>query len=770
MALLQPATMTKERKLWIAFLMVVTVSFAVLGYYGYEIYQKAPPRPMKVVTTDGEVVFKGQDILDGQNVWQSIGGQEVGSIWGHGAYTAPDWTADWLHRESMFMLNHWANQDYSAGYDEIGSEKQALLERRLQEELRKNTYDEATNIITISPLRARAVENLHEYYKGLFMNDASLDELRSYYAIPKNAVKDEARMRQMSSFFFWATWATVTERPGSDVTYTHNWPPEELVGNKPTGDLLIWTGFSIVLLIFGVGIMVFYHAKMKHDEELDLPVKDPLMSQTITPSMRAVKKYLWVVSLLILVQVTFGVITAHYGVEGDAFYGFDLAKIMPYSITRTWHVQLGILWIATAWLATGLYIAPAVSGRDPKFQTLGVNFLFICLLIIVAGSMAGQWMGVMQKLGLAENFWFGHQGYEYVDLGRFWQIFLLVGLFLWLALMVRPLIPVLKKKTSERNLLLMFLVSSAAIALFYAAGLMWGRQTNLAIAEYWRWWVVHLWVEGFFEVFATVVGAFLFVRLGLLRTKTATLSVLLATVIFLSGGILGTFHHLYFSGTPTAVMALGATFSALEVVPLVLIGFEAYENYRMSKATKWIRDYKWPIYCLVAVAFWNFLGAGIFGFVINPPIALYYMQGLNTTAVHAHTALFGVYGMLGIGLMMFVLRSMYRVQVWNEKLLKFSFWSINIGLLLMVLLSVLPIGLLQTIASVNEGMWYARSAEFMQQPGMDTLRWLRVIGDTIFAIGLVSFVWFVFTLDSKKKLTATEEDIHEEEKVLEEVE
>jgi nitric oxide reductase subunit B len=439
---------------------------------------------------------------------------------------------------------------------------------------------------------------------------------------------------------------------------------------------------------------------------------------------------------------------------------------MPYSISRTWHVQLGILWIATAWLATGLYIAPAVSGKDPKFQTLGVNFLFTCLLIIVAGSMAGQWMGVMQKLGLAENFWFGHQGYEYVDLGRFWQIFLLIGLFLWLALMTRPLIPVLKKKTSERNLLLMFLVSSAAIALFYAAGLMWGRQTNLAIAEYWRWWVVHLWVEGFFEVFATVVGAFLFVRLGLLRTRTATLSVLLATVIFLSGGILGTFHHLYFTGTPTAVMALGATFSALEVVPLVLIGFEAYENYRLSKATKWIKDYKWPIYCLVA--FWNFLGAGIFGFVINPPIALYYMQGLNTTAVHAHTALFGVYGMLGIGLMMFVLRSMYRVQVWNEKLLRFSFWSINIGLLLMVLLSVLPIGLLQTVASVNEGMWYARSAEFMQQPGMDTLRWLRVIGDTVFAVGLVAFVWFVFSLDSRKK-TEKSEQVLKEEQVPEEV-
>lgn len=751
--------MSKEKKLWIAFILVTSISFAVLGYYGFEIYQKAPPLPEQIVTTDGNVLFEGQDIKDGQNVWQSMGGQEVGSIWGHGAYVAPDWTADWLHRESLFILNEWSESEHGTSYETLSSENRAALERRLQEELRRNTYDEETGIITISPIRERAVQHLMDYYKGLFMNDPELAELRAAYAIPPNSIKDEARMRQMSGFFFWATWACVTERPGSDVSYTHNWPPEDLVANKATGDLLIWTGFSIILLLLGIGIMIFYHARMKEEQHLEMPVEDPLMRQTITPSMVAVKKYLWVVSLLILVQVTFGVITAHYGVEGDAFYGFDLAKILPYSISRTWHVQLGILWIATAWLATGLYIAPAVSGRDPKFQKLGVNFLFICLLIIVLGSMAGQWMGVMQKLGLAENFWFGHQGYEYVDLGRFWQIFLLVGLFLWLALMVRPLLPVLRSKTSEKNLLIMFLISSAAIALFYAAGLMWGRQTNLAIAEYWRWWVVHLWVEGFFEVFATVVSAFLFVRLGLLRTKTATLSVLLATVIFLSGGILGTFHHLYFSGTPTAIMAIGATFSALEVVPLVLIGFEAYHNYKLSKATQWLKDYKWPIYCLVAVAFWNFLGAGIFGFIINPPIALYFMQGLNTTAVHAHTALFGVYGMLGIGLMLFVLRSLYRINVWNDKLLSFSFWSINIGLLLMVLISVLPIGLLQTIASVNEGMWYARSAEFMQQPLMNTLRWLRVIGDTIFAIGLFAFVWFVFSLKQKKELPIDKKNI-----------
>jgi nitric oxide reductase subunit B len=363
--------------------------------------------------------------------------------------------------------------------------------------------------------------------------------------------------------------------------------------------------------------------------------------------------------------------------------------------------------------------------------------------LIVVGSLAGQWMGVMQKLGLAENFWFGHQGYEYVDLGRFWQIFLFAGLFIWLALMVRPLMPILKTPSESRNLIILFVVASAAIGSFYGAGLMWGQQTNLAIAEYWRWWVVHLWVEGFFEVFAAVVSAFIFVKLGLLRIKSATTAVLLSTIIFLGGGIIGTFHHLYFTGTPTAILALGATFSALEVVPLVLMGFEVWHNYKLSRHTNWLAAYRWPINGLIAVAFWNLVGAGIFGFLINPPIALYYMQGLNTTPVHGHTALFGVYGILGISLMLFVLRNMWVKSIWNDKPLFISFWCINVGLLLMVLISVLPVGLLQTLASVKYGMWYARSADFLQQPFMQTLRWLRVVGDTIFAVGVLALVYFV---------------------------
>jgi nitric oxide reductase subunit B len=555
-------------------------------------------------------------------------------------------------------------------------------------------------------------------------------------------------MSKMNNFFFWATWATVTERPGQEITYTNNWPPEKLVGNVPTGSLHLWTGFSVIVLLIGIGLLAWYYAtrRREDDEDIEVPAVNPLSGINQTPSMKATLKYFWIVTALILVQIIMGVITAHYGVEGNGFYGLPLAEFLPYSLSRTWHIQLAIFWIATSWLATGLFIAPAVSGKEPKFQKLGVNVLFGALLVIVVGSLAGQWMGIMQKLGLAENFWFGHQGYEYVDLGRFWQIFLFLGLFIWLFLMGRALLPALRQRNENRHLLMMFLIASIAIASFYGAGLMWGQQTHLSIAEYWRWWVVHLWVEGFFEVFATVAIAFLFVRMQLLKASIATASVLFSTIIFLSGGILGTFHHLYFSGTPTAVLALGATFSALEVAPLVFMGFEAYHNLKLSRVKEWVNAYKWPIYFFIAVAFWNLLGAGIFGFLINPPIALYYMQGLNTTPVHGHTAMFGVYGMLGIGLMLFVLRDMDINVIWKEKPIKVAFWSLNIGLLLMVLISVLPVGLAQTVASVKHGLWFARSAEFLGTPPMETLRWLRVVGDTIFSIGALFLGYFIFGL------------------------
>jgi nitric oxide reductase subunit B len=752
-----------NKKLWIALSVVIGGSFLVLGGVGYQMISGAPPIPSKVVTTGGQVLFDGKTVQDGQGVWQSIGGQEIGSIWGHGAYVAPDWTADWLHRESLGMLKIWAREQGVSSFDDLSFDQQAVLKARLIRSERTNTYDAATGTITIDPARAAVFNDLEKYYADVFGNG------RNEYAIPPGALTAPEKQHQMAAFFWWTAWAAATNRPGSDITYTNNWPHEPLVANAPSSASVVWSIISFVLLLAAVGGMVWYFASQDRAvAEHAIPHRDPLLGFRPTLSQLATMKYFFVVAALWVVQVGLGAITAHYGVEGSGFYGIPLDRWLPYSITRTWHLQIAIFWIATSWLATGLYVAPAVSGYEPKGQRLGVNALFGALIVVVVGSLAGEWFGIQQKLGNLW-FWFGSQGYEYVDLGRFWQVLLLIGLTFWLWLMWRALRPALMQKGESRSLLMLFLIASIAIPLFYVSGLLYGQRSHLVTAEYWRWWVVHLWVEGFFEVFATVVIAFLFTRLKLLSTKTATNAVLFSTVVFLSGGIIGTFHHLYFSGASSTVIALGAVFSAMEVVPLVLIGFEAWENIRLARQHDkghWVSAYKWPIYFFVAVAFWNFVGAGVFGFLINPPVALYYLQGLNTTAVHGHTALFGVYGILGLGLMLFCLRGLKPGVAWKERPLAIAYWCINIGLAFMVLISLLPIGLMQGWASVQYGTWYARSPEFLQTGVMNVLRWLRVPGDTLFAIGALVLGWFVLGLWTGHSYDASKGVVHEGEAEL----
>ena len=737
------------RKLWLLFAAVVAGSFAVLGWIGARIYQEAPPIPDVVMTSEGRIVIPSGSIQRGQNVWQTLGGMEVGSVWGHGSYVAPDWTADWLHREAEFLLNHWARGEAHSSYADLPLEKQAQLRGRLQATMRKNSYDPATGRLVIDPVRAEAFEAGAKHYAQVFAKG------EPGYAIPPGALVDPQRQRDLAAFFFWTAWAAAAERPGEDISYTHNWPHEPLVGNVPTGECLVWTGVSILMLLAGICAMVWwYAAQPARPEPESFPAEDPLSRWAATPSQLATLKYFWVVSGLFLAQIVLGVVAAHYGVEGDGFYGIPLSAWLPYSVARTWHIQLGLFWIATAWLAAGLFIGPLVGGREPSGQRLGVNLLFLALLVIVVGSLVGEWLSIKNQLSDATAFYFGHQGYEYIDLGRVWQIGLFVGLLLWLFLVIRSVLPALSQPSESRQLLLLFLVSAGAIGLFYGAGLMWGRHTHLSIVEYWRWWVIHLWVEGFFEVFATTVIAFLFARLGLIQATFAAQAALLSATIYLAGGIIGTCHHLYFAGTPTVALAFGAVFSALEVVPLTLVAFGALEDLRTARAAPWVRRYRWPIYFFVAVAFWNMLGAGLFGFMINPPIALYFMQGLNTTPVHGHAALFGVYGMLGIGLMLVCLRALSPSADWPEGLLAAAFWLMNIGLFTMCVLSLLPVGLLQTWASVDQGYWYARSAEFMGTPLMQTLRWLRVPGDTIFALGAVLLVLFVARLPTRRGASA----------------
>jgi len=729
---------------WLGFIFVL--SFGALGYLGWQIYLTAPPIPKAVVTTGGDVLFTGEQVQKGQQVWLSSGGQQQGSVWGHGAYVAPDWSADWLHREAV-ALQTIRTQELRKAPAALTAADRGAIDAALKEEMRRNTYDQASGTITVSRDRAQAIREVASHYDGLFGTDASLDKLRDQYAMTEGTVTERGDRQALTAFFFWTAWAAATDRPNeTNLSYTSNWPHEPLVGNKMTDSAAMWSMVSIVLLLAGIAAMLWLHGSGKHEPEAQPPKADPLLGAVATASMKATRKYFFAVAGLMLLQIGMGVITAHYAVEGQSFFGLPLAQVLPYVVSRTVHTQIGIFWIATAWLATGLYIAPLLSGREPKFQKLGVDVLFWALIAIVVGSTATGWLGTLQHRGVDFSFWVGNQGLEFTSMGRVWQILLFVGLLFWVVLLGRALWPALKKPSETRGLIAMVFLSATCIGGFYASSLTWGQHTHYSMVEYWRWWLVHLWVEGFFEVFATAVVALIFTRLGLVRSQSANRAIIAETIVFLFGGILGTLHHLYWTGTPTSVIAVGAVFSALEVVPLTLIGLEALQTYQRSKAMPWLAAYKWPVMCFVAVGFWNTVGAGLLGFAINPPASLYYVQGLNMTAAHGHAALFGVYGMLGIGLMLFCLRGLYERRLHADNLLRPAFWGMNIGLAMMVFLSLLPAGIYQAWASVSKGLWYARSAEVIHSTVMETLVWMRVPGDIVFAIGAVFLAWYVLRL------------------------
>jgi nitric oxide reductase subunit B len=739
--------MDSMRKLWLGLAVVFCVSFAALGWLGREIYLAAPPIPELIRTPGGETLYSSEQVQNGQRAWLAAGGQQLGSVWGHGAYVAPDWSADWLHREALAYRALKARELYQTEYEFLTRAQRGAVDEVVREDLRANTYDAATRTLVVSETRAAAIREVEDHYVDLFGAAAALDPLREKYAMTANALPREEDRKALAAFFFWSAWSAGTDRPGeSGLSYTSNWPHEPLVGNTLTAGSLLWSIASIVLLIAAIAVMVWFHGRHPEGPDLAAAARDPMLNAVATPSMRATRKYFFVVIALFLAQIGMGGVTAHYAVEGTTFYGFPLAELLPYSASRTIHTQLGILWIATAWLATGLYIAPLLSGHEPRFQKLGVDILFYALVGVVVGSTAFGWLGILQRQGLEFAFWIGNQGLEYTSMGRVWQILLFIGLLLWLVLLGRALWPALAKPSESRGLIVMLFLSATCIGLFYAASLTWGQHTHYSMVEYWRWWLVHLWVEGFFEVFATAVIALVFVRLGLVASASAQRAIVLETTVFLFGGILGTLHHLYFTGTPTSVIAVGAVFSALEVVPLALIGVEAYRNYRRTLAAPWVAAYRWPILCFVAVAFWNAVGAGLLGFLINPPVSLYYVQGLNTTPAHAHGALFGVYGMLGIGLMLFCLRGLFDRNRHADGMLKPAYWGLNLGLAMMVFMSLVPAGIYQAYHSINTGLWYARSPEIVRSGLMEALVWLRVPGDVVFAAGAVVLAVYALRL------------------------
>ena len=713
--------------------LVMLFGFTVMGLLAYRTYTNSMPQPERVVTESGETLFTTQDITEGQKLFQARGLMEYGSILGHGGYLGPDFTAEYLRMEATNVKEQLASQ----GVDDPAAATKEML--------RTNRYDSSTGTLVWTDEQVKAYNDAVAHYTKMFGPDAHSHGLKP------DLITDPVQVKQVTAFFGWTAWGSSAQRPGHDYSYTNNWPPESLVGNAPTGDLMIWSVLSLIVLIGGTGVMFAIYGRWSqkigwHSEEAPaLSFRQP-EEIGLTKSQRVVAWYVFTIAALFLVQTLLGALAEHYRADVLSFFGFDLGRLLPFSLARTWHVQLSLFWTAIGLLAAGLFLTPFIARREPKKQHVLVWVLFIAATVVVVLSCLAE--GASQHgLSWAKGPLFAQQ-WEYLDLPFVFQVLLTLALFVWVFIIWRAM----RRRLSNEhvaNMPWMFMFAALAIPAFYAVGMMARTGTHVTVAEFWRFWVVHLWVEDFLELFTTVMVAYVFVLLGVVREKIALGIIFMDIILYSAGGVIGTMHHLYFSGTPVEHMALGAFFSAAEVIPLTFLTVEAWAFMQLG-ANRHGKEagpfpHRWAVMFLMAVGFWNFLGAGVFGFLVNLPIVSYYEIGTALTANHAHASMMGVYGFMALALGMFALRYLVPADKWPEKLAKTSFWSLNIGLAWMCFATLLPLGILQLRYSVSTGYFEARQLTYVTNSVNTIIEWGRMPGDLIFIIGgVLPYLYIAF--------------------------
>lgn len=738
----------KPKNWWLPFLLIFSVSISGLIYIGYQTYNEAPPIP-DYVDASGKVIISKQDILAGQEVFHRYALMEYGSMFGDGALRGPDFTAQTLHTMAESIKDFYRAESST----ERSPLEIAGIEELVKAEIKLNQHDPATNQTLLSPAQVFATDEVNGFYQKVF-SDPDFHEAFK----PIGYISDPSEIAQLSKFFYWGAWVCSVSRPGETYSYTHNWPFDPEAGNTPTASTMLWSILGLFGLVLGLGAVMYYYGQFEQLSEeyyskgsSEMITEEKLRTFRPSPTQRATFKFFYVAILLFLIQVLAGVLTVHDFVGFTTFFGFDLQAMLPVTISRSWHVQISLYWISACWVGISFFVLPLLGKGEPKGQLKLINLLFAIFFILVAGSVVGIYMGPMGMVGNLSR-WLGHQGWEFVELGRLYQYMLLAVFALWAVIVYRGLKGVMdKNKPWELPNWLIY--SVVCILILLVSGFVASPETNFVVADFWRWMVVHMWVEAFFEVFTTIIVGYMMVLMGLVNRQSVTKVVYLAALLFLGSGLLGISHNFYWNAKPVGTLALGSVFSTLQVVPLILLTLEAWRMQRMpqllSKKPK--ENGRSSLFAmpgvflyLIGVTFWNFFGAGVFGLIINLPIANYYEHGTYLTVNHGHAALMGVYGNLSIAGILFALRFLVNPDIWNPRLVKLSFWSINLGLALMVILDLFPAGIHQLFTVMDQGYWFARSQQFIQSVPFQTMTWLRIVGGSVFLLGgVLPLTWIV---------------------------
>ncbi|MDE2580850.1 MAG: cbb3-type cytochrome c oxidase subunit I [Rhodospirillales bacterium] len=726
---------------WTLFILAIALSAAlVLTTIRTERHQ--PPLPERFVSPSGQVLISRADLLAGKAGFQRADLMDYGSLYGMGSYFGEDYTAEYLVALARGTEANLARARYGKPLGALDA-GQAYMVR---EEMRRDLHGIAlrSKVVVLPAAVAEAVTALRpQIVHTLLTTNLKTGWTRAYSLTPESAAAT-------ADFLIYSSLTTVARRPGTTVSYTSNWPYEPLVGNAPTTATFAWTwaSYLFAFLMFGVVLYLWYRFIDTPDEAPKTVLFDRF--RALTPSQRAVGKYFLLVAAVLLLQIGAGGLMAHYYSDRGSFYGLVLNRWLPFNALRDIHIQAPIVWIGVAWIGAALFLAPLIAGTEARGQGVLVSLLFWTVVAIVVGALLGDYLGIMGLVGRDSWFWVGNQGLSYLQLGRAWQIGFAAGLVLWSAMVLRALWPTRAGfgqaarafATGRISLEHLFWAASLNIAVLYWFGMipMSNINPSFTMTDYWRWWVVHLWVEQSFEFFAAVVSAYLLVAVGLVSRRLAERAVLFEVILVFLGGMLGTGHHWYWAGEPGMWVPVGSMFSFIEVLPLLLLVIEAVQQRRLIRAQ---RDFKYGLAYtyIIGAAVWNFVGAGVFGGgTLNAPLVNYYEHATTLTLNHAHTALFGAFGLLAIGMVYFCLRYAAGDRVaWSNRLGLAAFWLYNLGMVMWIVLTFFPVGWLQLNAVYEHGLAYARSLAFYNT--VLFWQWLRMPGDIVFALAAFLMGW-----------------------------
>jgi len=742
-----------RRNWWLPLAIVLGIGIGSMLFMGTRTYQDAPPIP-SFVDEQGGTVISADAVTRGQVVFLKKGLMNYGSMFGDGAGRGPDFTAYALHQVARAMRDHYV----SSG----GADADAAL-AATQREIKRNRYVEQANTVTISAAQAYGARELERRVAAMFRGGDS----EAFQ--PAGYITDEAELRDLSAFFFWGAWVCGVERPGKSYSYTHNWPYDEMAGNRPSPQVMLWSVLALLGLVGSLGTVLFLYGRYSSiagwqpaSRRADAPpdgsaAATVIQVDTMRPTMlqHATYRYFAAAAVLFVLQIVAGVLTVHDFLGITRVAGVDLAEILPLPVVRGWHLQLALLWISACWVAASIFAISTAAPQTPAGQLRLVDALFWLFIVTVVGGLAGIALGAHGLLG---DWWYllGGQGWEFVEQGKLWQALLFAVFALWCVILARAVRPIWR--SGDAWILPKWLLYCVmCVLVMFVCGFVATPETNFVVADFWRWAVIHMWVEAFFEVFTTAVLAYFMVLMGLVSHAAASRIVYLATLLFLGSGLLGISHNFYWNAKPVVTLAVGSVFSTLQVVPLILLTLEAWQfrnaPERVSGSSSGAGFGQSEAFLfLLGVNFWNFFGAGLFGFMINLPIVNYYEHGTYLTVNHGHAALMGVYGNLAIAMMLFCARCLIVPERWNRALLRRVFWSLNVGLILMVALDLLPVGIAQLLDVLENGLWHARSQVFVQGDLFQTLTWARIVGGALFVLGgVLPLAWFMVTRASSLK-------------------